>query len=175
MPNERRMVESESGDVRERTIRWSDTALGLSALPRMTGLDFLRAIRDGELPPAPISSPMLMRLDEVDEGRVTFSCEPDESLYNPIGSVHGGVMCTILDSALGCAAHSTLPAGIGYTSIEIKVNYLRPVQIGVGRLTAIGTVTKRGKRVIFADGEVRDAEGNMVATASGALLVFPLS
>jgi uncharacterized protein (TIGR00369 family) len=140
----------------------------------MTGLDFLRAIRDGELPPAPISSPMLMRLDEVDDGRVAFSCEPDESLYNPIGSVHGGVMCTILDSALGCAAHSTLPVGIGYTSIEIKVNYLRPVQIGAGPLTAIGTVTKRGRRIIFADGEVHDAAGNVVATASSSLLVFPL-
>lgn len=164
-----------SGDARERTVRWSDTASGLAALPRMTGLDFLRAIRDGELPPAPISSPMLMRLDEVDEGRVAFSCEPDESLYNPIGSVHGGVMCTILDSALGCAAHSTLPAGTGYTSIEIKVNYLRPVQIGAGKLTAIGTVTKRGRRVIFAEGEVLDAEGNVVATASSSLLVFPLA
>ena len=168
------MAPDTSGDARERTIRWSDTGSGLAALPRMTGLDFLRAIRDGELPPAPISSPMLMRLDEVDDGRVAFSCEPDESLYNPIGSVHGGVMCTILDSALGCAAHSTLPVGIGYTSIEIKVNYLRPVQIGAGPLTAIGTVTKRGRRVIFADGEVHDAAGNAVATASSSLLVFPL-
>lgn len=168
------MAPDTSGDARERTIRWSDTGSGLAALPRMTGLDFLRAIRDGELPPAPISSPMLMRLDEVDDGRVAFSCEPDESLYNPIGSVHGGVMCTILDSALGCAAHSTLPVGIGYTSIEIKVNYLRPVQIGAGPLTAIGTVTKRGRRVIFADGEVHDAAGNVVATASSSLLVFPL-
>lgn len=164
-----------SGDARGRTIRWSDTAPGLAALPRMTGLDFLRAIRNGEIPPAPISSPMLMRLEEVDEGRVVFSCEPDESLYNPIGSVHGGVMCTVLDSALGCAAHSTLSAGIGYTSIEIKVNYLRPVQIGVGMLTAIGTVTKRGRRVIFAEGEVLDAEGNVVATASSSLLVFPIA
>lgn len=163
-----------SGEARERTIRWRDTASGLAALPRMTGLDFLRAIRDGELPPAPISSPMLMRLEEVNEGRVAFSCEPDRSLYNPIGSVHGGVMCTILDSALGCAAHSTLPAGIGYTSIEIKVNYLRPVQIAAGVLTAIGTVTKRGKRVIFAEGEVLDAAGNVVATASSSLLVFPI-
>ena len=164
-----------SGDARERTIRWSDPGSGLAALARMTGLDFLRAIRDGELPAAPISSPMLMRLDEVDDGRVAFSCEPDESLYNPIGSVHGGVMCTLLDSALGCAAHSTLPAGIGYTSIEIKVNYLRPVQIGAGKLTAIGTVTKRGQRVIFADGEVLDAVGNVIATASSSLLVFPLA
>jgi uncharacterized protein (TIGR00369 family) len=164
-----------SGDSRERTIRWSDTASVLAALPSRTGLDFLRAIRDGELPPAPISAPMLMRLEEVDEGRVAFSCEPDESLYNPIGSVHGGVMCTILDSALGCAAHSTLPAGIGYTSIEIKVNYLRPVQMGAGKLTAIGTVTKRGRRVIFAEGEVVDEEGNVVATASSSLLVFPIA
>ena len=87
--------------ARQRTIRWGDTAAGLAVLPRMTGLDFLRAILDGDIPPAPISSPMLMRLEEVDDGRVTFSCEPEESLYNPIGSVDGGVMCTILDSALG--------------------------------------------------------------------------
>jgi len=164
-----------SGAARERTIRWSDAGEGLAALSRMSGLEFLRAIRDGDVPPAPISSPMLMRLEDVDDGRVTFSCEPDESLYNPIGSVHGGVMCTILDSALGCAAHSTLPAGTGYTSIEIKVNYLRPVQIAAGRLTAIGTVTKRGRRVIFAEGEVSDAQGNVVATASSSLHVFPLA
>ena len=118
---------------------------------------------------------MLMQLEEVDDGRVAFSCDPDESLSNPIGSIHGGVMCTILDSALGCAAHSTLPAGIGYTSIEIKVNYLRPVQIGVGTLTAIGIVTKRGRRIIFAEGEVHDAKGNVVATASSSLLVFPIA
>jgi uncharacterized protein (TIGR00369 family) len=74
-----------------------------------------------------------------------------------------------------CAAHSTLPAGIGYTSIEIRVNYVRPVQIGAGVLTAIGTVTKRGRRVIFAEGEVLDAEGNVVATASSSLLVFAIA
>ncbi|MFE6257335.1 PaaI family thioesterase [Agromyces sp. NPDC057865] len=169
------MERESSDDARERTIRWSETGSGLAALPRMSGLDFLRAIRDGELPPAPISSPMLMQLEEVDDGRVAFSCEPDESLYNPIGSVHGGVMCTILDSALGCAAHSTLAAGSGYTSIEIKVNYLRPVQIAAGRLTAIGRVTKRGRRVIFAEGEVTDVQGSIVATASSSLLVFPLA
>lgn len=81
-------------------------------------------------------------------------------------------MCTLLDSALGCATHSTLSAGTGYTSIEIKVNYLRPVNADSGPLTCVGRVIKAGRRVTFADGEVVDSSGRRVATASGALLIF---
>ena len=90
-------------------------------------------------------------------GRVVFTCEPDESAYNPIGAVHGGLVCTLLDSVTGCAIHSTLPQGKGYTSVEIKVNYLKAVRLDSGVLTATGTVVKAGSRVGFAEGVVTDA------------------
>ena len=82
---------------------------------------------DGVLPPPPIAGLMQMALVEAEPGRVVFTCVPDESAYNPIGAVHGGLVCTLLDSVAGCALHSTLPQGRGYTSIEIKVSYLKPV------------------------------------------------
>jgi uncharacterized protein (TIGR00369 family) len=147
------------------------TAAG--ALTR-SGLETMQAIMDGVLPPPPISQ--LVRMDVVDvaEGRVEFSCEPDESVYNPIGVVHGGLVCTLLDSVVGCAVHTTLPRGMGYTSIELKVNYLRAVHAHSGRLSAVGTVVKPGRRVAFAEGQVTDAAGRVVATASSSLLVFPL-
>ena len=119
---------------------------------------------------------MLMQFDirALEEGRVEFGCTLDESVYNPIGVVHGGLVCTLLDSAIGCAAQTTLPAGLGYTSIEIKINYLRPVLHSSGPLTAVGTVTKPGSRVAFAEGVVTDAAGKVVATASSSVLVFPI-
>jgi uncharacterized protein (TIGR00369 family) len=167
-------AEADWGEPRSRTVDWHDpqiTALG--ALER-SGLETMRAIRDGELPPPPIA--MLMQFDivELAEGRVVFSCALDESVYNPIGVVHGGLVCTLLDTVAGCAVHTTLPQGVAYTSIELKVNYLRAVQLTSGPLTAVGTVVKPGRRVAFAEGEVRDAAGRVVATASSSLLVFPI-
>ncbi|WP_431280425.1 PaaI family thioesterase [Leifsonia poae] len=143
-------------------------------MPTMSGLDYLQSMIDGELPPPPIASHMRMALTEVGPGTATFVCEPDESHYNPIGTVHGGLVCTLLDSALGCAVQTTLAKGQGYTSIEIKVNYLRPVFASAGPLTCVATVTKPGSRVAFADGVVTDASGKAVATATGSLLVFPI-
>lgn len=146
----------------------------MAVLPELDGIEFMTKIATGELPGAPIGSHFGMELVEVGGGTVTFRCRPDESHYNPIGMVHGGVVCTLLDSALGCATHTTLPAGTGYTSIEIKVNYLRPVTADNGPLICTGRVTKPGRRVTFAEGEVLDNQGKVVATASGSLLVFPL-
>lgn len=159
---------------RETTVRWNDPAPALTALPALSGIDFMRKMVAGELSGAPMASHFAMDVIDVDSGSVTFRCTPDESHYNPVGTVHGGLVCTLLDSALGCATHTTLPAGMGYTSIEIKVNYLRPVSAGNGALICRGRVTKPGRRVTFAEGEVLDGEGKVVATASGSLLIFPL-
>lgn len=159
---------------RETVVRWDDPAAGLAELPTLSGLDFLRKMMAGELPGPPIAAHFAMDLVGVEEGTVTFTCQPDESHYNPIGVVHGGLVCTLLDSALGCATHTTLPAGTGYTSIEIKVNYLRPVTQDSGPLSCTGRVTKPGRRVAFAEGEVVDQQGRVVASATGSLLVFPL-
>jgi uncharacterized protein (TIGR00369 family) len=159
---------------RRRTVEWQDPAPGVARMPGMPGLDYLRAMIDGELPPPPIASLMRMALTDAGPGTATFVCQPDESHYNPIGTVHGGLVCTLLDSALGCAVQSTLPQGQGYTSIGITVNYLRPVLAASGPLTCVATVTKPGTRVAFADGVVTDADGKVVATATGSLLVFPI-
>lgn len=158
----------------ETTVTWTDPAEGLAQLPTLDGVDFLKKMASGELPGAPIGAHFGMKLVEVDNGTVTFECNPDESHYNPIGMVHGGLVCTLLDSALGCAAHSTLPAGSGYTSIELKVSYLRPVTSDSGPLRCTGRVVKPGRRVVFSEGEVVDNKGKTVATASSSLLVFPL-
>jgi uncharacterized protein (TIGR00369 family) len=148
--------------------------IGASRAMTMTGIDYLQAMIDGEIPPPPITALMDMNFVSVEKGRVVFTATPNESHYNPIGTVHGGFVCTVLDSVAGCAVQSTLPAGMGYTSLEIKVNYLRGVSSASGVLTAVGTVTKPGNRVAFAEGVVTDNEGRIVATASSTLLVFPI-
>lgn len=161
-------------DVRERLVTWHDPSTGVAQIPTMSGMEYIRAMIDGAVPPPPIAELMRMRLTDASAGTATFTCEPDESHYNPIGTVHGGLVCTLLDSAVGCAVQTTLPQGKGYTSVEIKVNYLRPVHASSGPLVAIGRVTKPGRRVAFAEGEIRDAQGRTVATASSSLLVFPI-
>jgi uncharacterized protein (TIGR00369 family) len=162
------------GPQRSKTVTWHapgpTTAAGLS----MTGLDYLQAIVSGELPPPPIAGLMAFDFTEAVPGRVVFTCRPDESAYNPIGAVHGGLVCTLLDSVTGCSVHSTLPQGKGYTSIEIKVNYLKAVRLNSGLLTATGTVIKSGARVGFTEGIVTDESGATVATASSTLLIFDL-
>jgi len=139
------------GEPRTKTVTWFDPMLGAAEGLRMAGLDYLSAIRDGVLPPAPISGLMEFGVSEVEHGRVSFTCRPDESAYNPIGVVHGGLVCTLLDSVTACAVHSTLPVGKGYTSIEIKVSYLKAVTARSGVLTATGTVVKVGSRVGFSE------------------------
>jgi uncharacterized protein (TIGR00369 family) len=145
------------------------TAASLYELP---GRDALRAVADGSVAPPPIAEHFGFGITEVGDGEVVFTCQPDESAYNPIGMVHGGLVCTLLDTVIGCAVHTTLPARVGYTSIELKVSYLRPVHGDRGLLTARGWVTKPGRRVAFAEGTVTDAEGRVVATASGSCLIM---
>ncbi|RBY89482.1 PaaI family thioesterase [Blastococcus sp. TF02A-30] len=162
------------GEPRSRTVTWHDPMLTAAGAAKLSGLAAMEAIRDGVLPPPPIAMLVQMGITSVEEGRVEFTCAVDESVYNPIGVVHGGLVCTVLDTVAGCAVHTTLPAGVGYTSIELKVSYLRAVEVGSGPLTATGRVVKPGRRVAFAEGEVTDAAGRTVATASSSLLVFPL-
>ena len=111
-------------------------------------------------------------IDEVEPGRVVFSCAPDASTYNPTGVVHGGLVCTLADSATACAVHSTLDAGVAYTSIDLAVSYLRPVTTDSGVLRAEGVVTKPGRRVAFARAEIVDGAGRTVATATSSCLVM---
>ena len=147
-------------------MTWYDPMIGAEQGLRLAGIDYLRAIQRGELPPAPIAGLLQFEVSEVEEGRVSFTCRPDESAYNPIGVVHGGLVCTLLDSVTACAVHSTLPLGKGYTSIEIKVSYLRAVtaasgtadrhrHVGQGRLPG-GVQRRRGHRRVGDAGRHSD-------------------
>lgn len=162
------------GEPRTRELTWYDPMRIAAQAPLTSGVEFLRRMRAGAIPPPPISAHFGLEIDEIEEGRVTFRCTPDESAYNPIGTIHGGVLCTLLDTVCGCAIQSVLPPGRGYTSIEIKVSYLKAVRGDSGPLVAEGTVVKAGSRVGFTEGVVRDASGAVVATASSTLLVFDI-
>lgn len=156
------------------TVTWEDPMIGAAQIKDMTGIEYLQAIIAGTIPAPPIARLLGFDITEVSPGRATFTVIPHESQYNPIGTVHGGLVCTLLDSVAGCAAQTTLPKGMAYTSLEIKVSYLRPVLASSGMLTAVGVVTKPGRRAAFVDATVVDAEGKLVATASSTLLIFPI-
>jgi uncharacterized protein (TIGR00369 family) len=160
----------EWGAPRQRLVTWFEPT-ALHAAPR-SGKAFLEALRDGVVAPPPMASVFGFRIIEVDVGRVVFECDPDESSYNPLGVVHGGLVCTLLDTVSGCAVHSTLDAGVSYTSIDLSVSYLRAVSAQSGTLRATGLATKVGRRVGFAEARVTDEQGRDVATATSSLLVF---
>ncbi|HEY2041403.1 MAG TPA: PaaI family thioesterase [Jatrophihabitans sp.] len=160
------------GEPRTKTVTFYDPLATARALQHLSGRQAIEAVRTGEVAPPPMASLLGFDITEVGDGSVTFTCTPDESAYNPIGVVHGGLMCTLLDSVIGCAVHTTLPAGVGYTSLEIKVNYLRAVHANRGALVARGQVTKPGRRVAFAEGQIHDTDGKLVATASGSCLII---
>jgi uncharacterized protein (TIGR00369 family) len=162
------------GPPHSRTVMWHDPGPGTARGLAMAGIDYLKAMIAGELPPPPMALLMRFELVDVEPGKAVLTCQPDGSVYNPNGAVHGGLVCTLLDSAAGLALHSTLPAGKGYTSIEIKVNYLKAVRLDAGPFTATGTVVKSGSRVGFTECVVTNAAGAIVATATSTLLVFDL-
>lgn len=163
------------GAQKSRVITWHDPAPTAAIGASMDGLDFVRAVMERRIPTPPFDQLMQFNIVSVESGKVVFTCAPDESAYNAIGLVQGGVVCALLDNAVGAAVHSTLPQGKGFTSVEIKVNYLKAVQQSSGLLTATGTVVKSGSRVAFTEGTVTDASGALVATASSTLLVFDLA
>ena len=163
------------GATSSKVITWHDPLVTAAAVPGMSGLEFLRAIRDGKLPPAPIARVLDFRMVEIEEGMVVFECTPDESVYNPIGMVHGGVVCTLADTVAACAVHSTLPAGLAYTSIDLNVSYTRPVTKDSGTLRATGTVVKPGRRVAFSKAEILDGRGKVVATATSSCLIMQVA
>ena len=140
----------------------------------MTGLQQLQAAFGDPARGPGIGRTMKFGLESIEEGRVVFQGNPDESVYNPIGTVHGGYAATLLDSAVGCAVHTTLKPGQGYTTLELKVNYVRAMTSATGKVLAEGKVVNVGRRVAFAEGRLTDAEGRLYATATTTCLVFDL-
>ena len=158
--------------VRSLSLEWADPAALAAAGRRMTGLDFLRAIRDGDLPPPPIAVLLGFSLTEVEPGHAVFECTPGEQHYNPIGVVHGGLAMTLLDSAMGCCVQTRVPAGSGYTTLEAKTNLVRAITEKTGRLRAIGKVVHIGSRIATAEGRLEDASGKLYAHASTTCIVL---
>jgi uncharacterized protein (TIGR00369 family) len=158
--------------ARQRTYSWGDPAVSATATRTSAGIDVLRALAAGELPAAPISATMGFTLDSVEPGRVVFSFDPAEYHYNPIGSVHGGVYATLLDSATGCAVHTMLPAGVGYTSLDLTVKFLRAITVDTGPVRCIGTVPHLGGRTALAEARLVDGADRLLATAVSSILLI---
>jgi uncharacterized protein (TIGR00369 family) len=159
---------------RTRSVAWEDPAPIRDAAATLTGLELMRAVMVGELPAPPIAQLMGFTIERVDEGSVVFGMDPIEAHLNPLGTVHGGVLSTLLDSAAGCAVHTTMPVGGMYTTLELKVNFLRPAFPGGGRLLAEGTVLNRGSTAILAEARITDADsGKAMAHATSTCLVLP--
>lgn len=168
------MLPDESPTIqRTRTYSWEDQTIGAKVGATLSGLDYLLGMMAGKYPAPAIANTLDMRLDSVEVGKVVFSIVPQEFHYNPIGAVHGGVFCTMLDSALACAIHSTLPAGTGYTTLELKVNFIRPLTIRTGNVLAIGTLVHAGRSVATAEGKIVDEQGKLYAHATTTCMIFP--
>jgi uncharacterized protein (TIGR00369 family) len=158
---------------RARTVTWADPAETARAAAGMDRLTALRALITGELPPPPIGSVMGFQLLEVEHGRAVFGLEPAEWMYNPMGIVHGGVAATILDTCMGVAVASTTPEGVGHTTSDLQVRYLRPLTAESGRVLAEGKVVHAGQRTVTTEGTVMiEATGKLAATGTSAYLLL---
>lgn len=157
---------------RERVVRWEDPAALLREGMQRSGLDYLRAMQEGELPHPPICATIGFRFVEFEEGRAVMELEPGEHQYNPIGTVHGGVIVALLDSVAGSAVHTTLPAGVGYTTVSLTTSFLRPVQADSGTLRAEGRLVKAGRRVALAEADLKDQDGRLYGHATSSCLIL---
>jgi uncharacterized protein (TIGR00369 family) len=158
--------------VRSRTYSWPDPAVAAAAAREQDGVTFLQGILDGSLPGAPVAHTLDFVPALVQPGLVAFEFTPAEFHYNPIGTVHGGVLSTLCDSACGCAVQSLLPAGTHYTSLDLTVKFLRPVTSATGRMRCEGTVTHLGGRSALAQASLTGPDGRLYAHATSSCMIF---
>lgn len=137
------------------------------------GLTFLKKLIDGTYPAPPIAQTLGFDLLEVEHGKATFEGLPEFRHYNPLGAVHGGFAMTLLDSCLGCCVHTTLQKGEGYTTLEVKVNLVRAITKDTGPIRAVGRIIHRGRTTATAEGDIRDAAGNLLAHGTTTCMIFP--
>lgn len=157
------------GEPRTKTVTWwwpDGLREQLSGLP---GIEYLQGMIDGRFPPPPFASSFGVELAAVAPGEAVFRCSPDESLLNPVGLVHGGVLCTLLDSAMGVAVQTQVDAGVGYATIELKVSFLRPLPIDGQEMEVRGRVLKLGRKVAFAEAHAYDGSGRLLGHATSSL------
>ena len=165
-------VESAAPPVRRRDVTWQDPLVSAALARDLSGLDYLLGIAEGRFPPPPIAALLGMTILSVAPGQVTFGLDVGEHLYNPIGSVHGGVFCTLLDSAMGCSVHASLDRGQAYTTLELKVNIVKALTLNTPSVTATGQVISAGRRVATASGQITGPDGALYAHATTTCLVF---
>lgn len=156
---------------RTRTVTWQDPALGVGSATRLTGIEYLRAMVRGEAPSPPLALMLGFRLEEIEEGRVVVTVEPAEFHYNPMGVAHGGLAATLFDSALGCAVQSLLPPAAAAPTLQLQVNYIRPVTVETGKLNCSGKVIHLGKRSATAEGRLTDSDGKLYAHGTGIFII----
>ena len=157
---------------RIRTVRWTDPLAAADSGAALAGIDYLRMVAAGEMPPPPFALLLGMEWESVGEGIAVFTIVPEEFHYNPIGVVHGGVALTLCDSAIGCAVHSQLAAGQAYTSLETKVNFVRPITRETGRVRCEGKVIHAGRRIATGEARVTDLSGKLYAHAVGTCMIL---
>lgn len=172
MPESQEQTQQMGPRGRERSHSWADPAPVLAALPVTGGLDLLRAMGAGELAMPPFASTVGINAVEAEAGRVVFTFDPAEHHLNPLGVVHGGMIATLLDTCAGCAVHTTLPAGTGYTSIDLAVRFLRPVTAASGTIRGEGVVLSSGRRTALAEARAFDSAGRLVAHATSTCLLM---
>jgi len=161
-------AESQSGTAAQAGL------VPMSEVARQSGLALLQGMLAGRYPPPPMAVTLGFQLIEAGPGRAVFEGTPAVSHYNALGAVHGGWAATILDSCLGCAVHSTVPPGAGYTTLEIKIHFVRAIAAGMGPLQAIGTVVHPGRQVATAEARLVDASGKVFAHGTTTCLIFQL-
>ncbi|HET7735792.1 MAG TPA: PaaI family thioesterase [Nocardioidaceae bacterium] len=153
----------------------TQTQADLSELLTMDGFEQLSAFTNGQFPPAPIGDTLGMTNFQVERGSVSVELKAEQRHYNPLGTVHGGVISTLLDTAAGCSVHSTLAVGETYTSLDLTVKFLRAVTAESGTLRAVGSVIQRGRRTALAVAKLYDEAGKLVAYASSSCMIMPLA
>jgi len=155
----------------------ADAGFGVVPLEQartLDGMTLFTEMQAGRLPAPPICRALGMTLSEVEHGRVIFGYTPVFDHYNPLGSVHGGIAATLLDSVMGCCVHTTLKAGTGYTTVEIKVNYVRAMTDKTGPVRAEGKVINVGSRIATSEGRLVDSSGRLLAHGTTTCLLFPI-
>jgi uncharacterized protein (TIGR00369 family) len=158
---------------RTRTFSWDDPLVTATAAGGLSGLEAIQKIAAGELPPPPIAKLLDFEITHVERGRVVFACEPAEWMYNPIGSVHGGIASTLLDSALGCSVHTVLDAGVRYTTSDLHVRFVRSMRADTGRVLADCHVVHSGRRIATAEGKLyAEADETLFAHGTTSCLIL---
>ncbi len=158
--------------TRERRYNWEETPGAAAFAAEMSGLEFLEAYRDGHIPACGMQRTLDYELVEVEDGLAVFRGRARDFMLNPLGTVHGGFAASMLDSAMGCAVHSTLPKGRGYTTLEFKLNLVRPLPTEVAELRSEGRIIHRGRRVATAQGSILDGDDKLYAHGTTACLIF---